>query len=306
MLTGEAMPQTRETGAAVTGGTVDLDGFLRVRATAVGAEATLGRMIAMVTQAQATKPRIQRLADTVAGWFAFFVVGVALITFAGWWLAGGDAAAAILPAVAVLVVACPCALGLATPAVIAVAMGAAARHGLLIRDAEVLETAHSIQAVLFDKTGTLTEPRPAIGRIVAAHGTGDALIALAAAVQQGSAHPIARTLLGEASDRGIALGRVEDFQAIAGRGVRGRVGARTVLTGNRALMIEAGIDPAPLAAEAEALEAAGRSVVWIGETPGGTAGGGRVLGLIGLEDRLRPGAAGAVAGLPRTGWALPT
>ncbi len=315
MLTGEAMPQPREAGAAVTGGTVDLDGMLRVRVTATGGQAMLGRLIALVEQAQATKPRIQRLADQVAGWFAFAVIAVALVTLAGWGIATGSAAAGILPAVAVLVVACPCALGLATPAVIAVAMGAAARRGLLIRDAEALETAHAVGAVLFDKTGTLTEPRPAVGRIVPADGVGDGgedgLVTLAAAVQQGSRHPIAQALLAEASERGLALSRIEDFRAIAGRGVRGTVAGRTVLVGNRALIAEAGIDAGPMDAAADTLESEGRSVVWVAEpgTPasdGATAGdgAGRVLGLIGLEDRVRPGAVRAVAGLARLGIAV--
>lgn len=297
MLTGEALPRERGPGDAVTGGTVNLDGMLTVEARAVGAEAVLGRMIALIGHAQATKPRIQRLADRVSGYFAFFVAGAAALTLAGWWLATGDLAASILPAVAVLVVACPCALGLATPAVIAVALGVAARHGILIRDAEALEAAHGLTTVVFDKTGTLTEDRPDLTDVEALDGTPDALLALAAAVQRGSAHPLARAVAEAVAAKGLATAEVEDFRTVPGRGVLGRVGGNEIALGNRALLDEFAVDSAPLAARAEALEAAGKAVIWIGERGPQP----QLLGLIAVADRLRPGAERALAALRAAG-----
>jgi Cu+-exporting ATPase len=298
MVSGEAMPQERGPGATVIGGTHNLDGLLKIRTGAVGADATLGRMIALVGHAQATKPHIQRLADRVSGWFAFFVAGVALVTAIGWGLATGDLLAAILPAVTVLVVACPCALGLATPAVMAVALGTAARHGILIRDAEALEVAHGLATVVFDKTGTLTEDRPEWADVEAVDGDGDALLALAAGVQRGSGHPIAHAVADAARARGLAVPEPTGFRAVSGRGVAATVAGRELVLGNRALMAGAGVDPAALAEKAEAWERAGRTVVWVGESGPGRP---RLLGLIAVADRLRPGAAAALAALARAG-----
>ncbi|HYD31835.1 MAG TPA: cation-translocating P-type ATPase [Azospirillaceae bacterium] len=294
MVTGEAMPQERGPESHVTGGTVNLDGFLKVEATAVGAEAVLGRMIAMVGHAQATKPRIQRLADTVAGYFAFFVTGVAIVAFVGWYLATGSVEAAILPAVAVLVVACPCALGLATPAVLAVALGAGARHGILIRDAEALEKAYAVKAVVFDKTGTLTEDRPELTDVVPLEGEADSLIALAASVQRVSSHPIARALLDEAKNRGLAPMEVADFRAVSGRGVTGAVDGRALAMGNRALMEEVGADVFAHLDHAAGLESQGKAVVWMARDS-------QIIGLFAVADRVRASAAGAVAELKRLG-----
>ncbi len=297
MVTGEALPRERGPGDAVTGGTVNLDGMLTIETGAVGAEAVLGRMIALIGHAQATKPRIQRLADRVSGWFAFFVAGAALVTFAGWWLTSGDLAASILPAVAVLVVACPCALGLATPAVIAVALGVAARHGILIRDSEALEAASGLTSVVFDKTGTLTEDRPDLTDIDALDGDSEALLVLAAGVQRGSSHPIARAVIEMVRQRGLAVPEVLGFRTISGRGVFGLVGEREVLLGNHDLLDGAGIDTGPLIARAESLEAAGKAVIWIGERGEPP----RLLGLIAVADRLRPGASRALAALRQAG-----
>ncbi|MEI6557751.1 MAG: cation-translocating P-type ATPase [Rhodospirillaceae bacterium] len=297
MVTGEALPRDRGPGDAVTGGTVNLDGLLTVRTGAVGAGAVLGRLIALIGHAQTTRPRIQRLADRVSGWFAFFVAGAAALTLTGWWLVTGDLAAAILPAVAVLVVACPCALGLATPAVTAVALGVAARHGILIRDAEALEAAHGLTTVVFDKTGTLTEDRPDLTDIEALDGDADALLALAAGVQHGSSHPIARAVAAAAGARGLAAPEVTGFRTVPGRGVVGRVDEREVLLGNRALIDDCGLDAAALAGRAGALELAGKAVIWIGERGGRP----RLLGLIGVADRLRPGARRALAALRQAG-----
>ena len=300
VVTGETMPRDRGPGSTVTGGTFNLDGLLTVQTGAVGAGAVLGRMIALIGHAQATKPRVQRLADQVSGYFAFFVAGVAAATLAGWWLTTGDLAASILPAVVVLVVACPCALGLATPAVIAVALGVAARQGILIRDAEALEAAHALTLVVFDKTGTLTEERPDITNIEAADGDADALLALAAGVQAGSNHPIARAVIEVAAANGLTASEVAGFRAVPGRGVVGWVGRREILLGNRALLDEAGINAGTLGARAASLEADGKAVIWVGDR-GSPA---QALGLIACSDRLRPGARRALTALRQAGLKL--
>ncbi len=299
LVSGEAMPRERGPGAPVVGGTHNLDGLLKVRAGAVGADATLGRMIALVSHALATKPHSQRLADWVSGWFAVFVTGVAVITAVGWGAATGDPLTAILPAVTVLVVACPCALGLATPAVMAVALGTAARHGILIRDAEALDIAHGLTTVVFDKTGTLTEDCPEWADVDAVDGDGDTLLALAAGVQRGSTHPIARAVAEAVRLRGLVVLEPSGFRMIAGRGVAATVAGRDLMLGNRALMTEAGIDPVALADRAAAWERAGRTVVWLGESRPGQPS--RLLGVMAVTDRLRPGAAAALAALGQAG-----
>ncbi len=297
MLTGEARARELGPGGFVTGGTLNLDGLLTIETSAVGAQAVLGRMIDLIGHAQATKPRIQHLADRVSGYFAFFVVGAALVTLGGWWLSSGSIAASILPAVAVLVVACPCALGLATPAVTAVALGVAARHGVLIRESEALEAASALTTIVFDKTGTLTEDRPDLTDIEALDGDGDALFALAAGVQHGSSHPIARAVVEAVRLRGLTVPEMTGFRVVSGCGVIGWIEGREVLLGNQALLAEFGLDAAPLLSRALALEAAGKSVIWIGE--GGERP--RLLGLIALADRLRPGAARVLAVLRQAG-----
>ncbi|HYC04833.1 MAG TPA: cation-translocating P-type ATPase [Azospirillaceae bacterium] len=296
MVTGESLPQERGPGSGVTGGTVNLDGYLLVEATHVGEAAVLGRMIALVGHAQATKPRIQRLADRVSGWFALVVVAVAAAAFAGWWLATGDLEASIIPAVSVLVVACPCALGLATPAVMAVALGAGARHGILIRDAEALERAHAVTSVLFDKTGTLTEDRPEITDLRPLDGTAEQLLALAAGLQRGSRHPLAKAVLERA--QGLPLAAAEEFRAVPGRGVTALVGGVPAAAGNAALMRELGVDMTPLQDGAAALERQGKAVMWVAAQRGGTL---RPVGLIAVADRVRPTAGPAVAALGRLG-----
>lgn len=298
MVTGESLPRERNPDDPVVGGTINLDGYLKVRATATGAEAVLGRMIALVGHAQASKPRIQRLADIVSGWFAFFVAGVAIVTFFGWLITGHDLEHSILPAVAVLVVACPCALGLATPAVIAVALGAAARHGILIRDAEALETAYRIGAVVFDKTGTLTENRPELTEAIALDGKRNDLITLAALIQRSSSHPIARAVLSFARDHHLErTGEVTGFRVLAGRGVQGLVGERMLAIGNRTLMGEQGVATTQLQERAAELEARGQAIAWLAEL----APEPRLLGLIAIADRVRPSAAEALARLRRLG-----
>lgn len=291
LLTGESTPRERGPGDPVTGGSLNLDGRLDVRATAVGVDAALGKMIALIGGAQATKPPIQRLADTVSGVFAFGVAGIAALTFAVWLFLTGDAAAAILPAAAVLVTACPCALGLATPAVLSAAVGAAARAGILIRDAAALEAAGKIDVAVFDKTGTLTEDRPEVAEAA------DDVLALAAAAQQGGGHPIARALIQAAADRGLTLAVADDLRVVPGRGVLAQADGRRVAVGNRALMLEHGVDLAPVAAQAAQAEAKGRSALYVAALSPAP----QILGVCALADRVRPQAAAAVARLARSG-----
>ncbi|MCA1245728.1 heavy metal translocating P-type ATPase [Massilia sp. MS-15] len=299
LLTGESLPVAREAGERVAGGAVNIDGLLLVRASAVGHETMLAQIIRMVEDAQAAKAPIQRLVDRVSALFVPAVLLLALATLLGWGLAGGDWQAALLNAVAVLVIACPCALGLATPAAIMVGTGTSARHGILVKDAEALETAHAIDLVVFDKTGTLTEGRPRLLALEAADGQDpQRVLRLAAAVQQGSAHPLAQAVLDAARVRALALPPAAQARALPGRGVQAEVDGLTVLLGNARLMREQGIAPTALEAGAAPHEDAGRSVSWLALRH---AGGAELLGLLAFGDTLRPGAPQAVARLAAMG-----
>nr|WP_307721847.1 heavy metal translocating P-type ATPase [Massilia sp. HP4] len=292
LLTGESLPVAKGPGDKVAGGAVNADGLLLVEATAVGAATMLSQIIRMVEDAQAVKAPIQRLVDRVSAVFVPVVLALALATLLGWGVASGDWQAALLNAVAVLVIACPCALGLATPTAVMVGTGAAARHGILIKDAEALESAHALDVVVFDKTGTLTEGKP---RLLACEGDDPArLLALAASVQQGSSHPLAGAVLEEAMRRGIASQAAGAVRALPGRGVEAEVDGATLLLGNRRLMEELGLP----AAGAEEHEALGRTVSWLAERRDGRL---TVRGLLAFGDRIKPGALEAVAHLKRIG-----
>ncbi|MEW7849877.1 heavy metal translocating P-type ATPase [Massilia aurea] len=292
LLTGESLPLAKGPADTVVGGAVNADGLLLVRATAVGSATMLAHIIRMVEDAQAAKAPIQRLVDRVSAVFVPVVLAISLVTLLGWGVTTGDWQNALLNAVAVMVIACPCALGLATPTAIMVGTGVAARHGILIKDAEALETAHAVDVVVFDKTGTLTEGRP---QLVALDGPDiTRLLTLAAAVQQASAHPLARAVLEEAARRGIAAPAAANARALPGRGVQAEVDGATILLGNRRLMEELGVPP--LGAEGHA--AAGRTVSWLAERRGDHVS---VLGLLAFGDRIKPGAQDAVARLVARG-----
>jgi len=299
MLTGESLPVAKGVGDRVTGGAVNGEGLLLAEATAVGADSMLARIIRMVEDAQAAKAPIQRLVDKVSAVFVPVVLLISLVTLLAWGLATGDWQQALLNAVAVQVIACPCALGLATPTGIMVGTGAAARHGILIKDAEALETAHALKMVVFDKTGTLTEGRP---RVVALEG-GDTrrLLALAAAVQQGSAHPLARAVADLAAAREVAAPAATESAALPGRGVRARVDGATIYLGNRRMLDEigagAGLPPALVAAAARH-EADGRTVSWLARDHGGTM---TVEGVLAFGDRVKPTSQAAIARLRALG-----
>ncbi len=308
LITGESLPVEKRLGDAVVGGSINGDGLLRVRVGAVGAESTLSRIIELVQGAQASKAPVQRLVDRISAVFVPAVVGIAALTFLGWWLIGGDATAGILNAVALLVIACPCALGLATPTAIMVGTGLAARVGILIRDAEALERASGLTTVVFDKTGTLTQGKPVISDIVAADGVApELLLRLAATAQQGSEHPLADAVLARAAQDGIGtsggmpLGEIIEFQRLGGRGLAARLRLEGrehgVTIGSARLMRESGVDLAPLAARAEALEAAGRTMIWVAEET-------RLLGLLAAGDEPRADAAAAIAALRDLGVAV--
>ncbi|HNM42315.1 heavy metal translocating P-type ATPase [Plasticicumulans sp.] len=298
LLTGESVPVAKAPGDAVTGGALNGEGLLRIEVGAVGAESRLARIVRLVERAQAAKAPVQRLADRVAAVFVPAVVGLAVLTVAGWLLAGAGLETALVNAVAVLVIACPCALGLATPAAILVGTGVAARRGILIRDAAALERAQAVRLVAFDKTGTLTEGRP---RLLAHDGPqAAAALRIAAALSSGSEHPLARALLDAA---GSGLPAASGLQALPGRGVCGTIDGRGYRLGSRRLLDEAGAVPgAALLETAAAAEAQGHTVSWLFETgETGEAGLPRVLGWFAFGDALRPGAREAIAALHADG-----
>ena len=299
LLTGESLPVDKRPGDALTGGAINAHGLLVARTAAVGTETVLARIIRLVEDAQAAKAPIQRLVDRVSAVFVPVVMGIALIAFVGWWLAGAGLETAILNAVAVLVIACPCALGLATPTAIMAGTGVAARHGILIKDAEALERAHRVTTVVFDKTGTLTDGTPHLAACVPAPGASRAdVLALAAGLQAASAHPLARAVLDAAAAEDVAPRPARDQQAIPGRGVSGTLDGAIWWLGNRRLMRENGVDPAGLDAAADAEAAAGRSVSWLA-----SAADRRAVGVLAFGDAVKAGAADAVARLKSRGIA---
>lgn len=267
MMTGEPLPVEKHAGDRVTGATLNGSGTLVIRAEKVGAETLLARIVQMVADAQRTRAPIQRMADIVAGWFVPGVIVIAAVTFLVWSAFGPEPrfAFAVVNAVAVMIIACPCALGLATPMSIMVGTGRAARSGVLFRDAESLEILEKVDTLVVDKTGTLTEGRPrfAGAEAVAAGFAPDEVLALAAALEQGSEHPLAAAILAGASEKGLALESATDFAAVTGKGVTGRVGGRKVALGNKALMADVMAGLEPLAERAAALQKTGATVMFV-------------------------------------------
>ncbi len=296
LITGESLPVAKAEGDRITGGAVNGEGRVLVRTTAVGGESVLARIIRMVEDAQARKAPIQQVVDRVSAVFVPIVIGIAVLTLMGWGLTNGDWNQALLNAVAVLVIACPCALGLATPTAIMAGTGVAARQGILIKDAEALEIAHKVSIVAFDKTGTLTEGRPVLAEYHAADGNDGQLLAWAAALQYGSEHPLARAVL-LAHDERMPM-RASDVQAVPGRGLRGTVQGRRLLLGSSRMMIDAKADLSLLRARAEILSESGHTVSWLAQE---TDAGAELVGLLSFRDQPRAGAAGAVARLHAMG-----
>ncbi|WP_442784096.1 heavy metal translocating P-type ATPase [Collimonas fungivorans] len=293
LLTGESLPVEKQAHDQVTAGAINGSGLLLVTTTAIGAETTLARIIRMVEHAQAAKAPIQRLVDQVSAIFVPVVLLIAALTLLGWGLANGDWQQALLNAVAVLVIACPCALGLATPTAIMAGTGIAARFGILIKDAEALEIAHRISVVAFDKTGTLTVGHPALLALLpSAPYASDDLLALATAVQRGSEHPLARAVLAAAEQKGLPVTfTASKVQAVAGRGIQASVGDRQCYLGSSRWMQELGVDLSPLASAAGQLEAEGRTVSWLAA---GTDGAPALAGLLAFGDEIKPSAKAAI------------
>jgi Cu+-exporting ATPase len=264
MLTGEPLPVTKRVGDKLIGATLNTSGTLVMRSEHVGAATVLAQIVQMVAQAQRSRAPMQRMADTVAGYFVMAVVAAALLTFFGWGLFGPQPSwvYGLINAVAVLIIACPCALGLATPMSIMVATGRGATHGVLFRDAAAIENLRKIDTLIVDKTGTLTEGRPAFERAVAAAGFAeDDVLGLAASLDQGSEHPLAAAIVQAAHERGLPLTEPEHFDSASGIGVRGIVSGQALALGNAMLMQQSGVDVAPLAAQAETLRSQGASVM---------------------------------------------
>ncbi len=313
LLSGESLPVARQEGDAVTGGAVNGEGRLVLRVRAVGTETTLARIIRLVESAQAKKAPIQHRVDAISAVFVPVVIVLALLTLLAWGLGWGglhaDWTQALLNAVAVLVIACPCALGLATPAALMVGSGAAARHGILIKDAQALELARRIDWVVFDKTGTLTLGQPSLEALDVAPGSGiepEQLLRMASALQRGSEHPLARAV--HKAAQGLAELSAEQWHAVPGRGIEAQVAGQALKMGSQRWMTELGVDLSPLQARATHLQAQGLTVAWLASTtvrPGPSTSSGRtvgeLLGLLAFGDQLKPGAKAAVAQLHALG-----
>jgi Cu+-exporting ATPase len=299
MLTGEPLPVDKSPGDEVIGATINKQGLLKFEATRVGAETALAQIIRLVQEAQGSKAPIQRLADRVAGVFVPAVIIIALVTFAVWWAAGGDFTTAMIRLVAVLVISCPCALGLATPTSIMVGTGKGAELGILFKNSEALETAHRLQAIVLDKTGTITRGEPSVTDVVVSNPQ-LALLRLAASAEQGSEHPLGQAIVAEAEARELALADLWDFEAVPGKGIRAQVEGHTVLVGKPEWVEAEDVPLGDQTAEVERLQAEAKTAVVV-------AVDGEVAGILGVADTLKEGSAGAVAQLLRpllTRWGL--
>ena len=296
MLTGEPLPAARQVGDRVVGGSINGASRIEIEVTASVTESVLAQIVRRVEDAQAAKAPIQRIVDQVSAVFVPVVVGIAVLTALGWVLTGHDFEHALIAAVAVLVIACPCALGLATPAAIMAGTGVAARHGILIKDAEALERAHAVNVVVFDKTGTLTVGRPTVVEALPAAGVSrDQLLAWAAGLQQGSEHPLSRAVT-EALPAGTIVASAQKIQALPGRGIAGDVDGRSLRLGSTRLLRELGARVSPeLEATSQSHQAQGHTVSWLIE------GSDRVLGLLSFGDVLKPSAREAIAQLQHRG-----
>ena len=297
MVTGESMPVTKAEGGHVIGGTVNQSGGLVMRAEKIGRDTMLSRIVDMVAKAQRSRAPIQRLADRVAGWFVPAVIAAAVLAFIAWTVFGPEPrlSFALVAAVTVLIIACPCALGLATPMSIMVGVGRGAHSGILIRDAQALERMEAIDTLVIDKTGTLTEGKPKVVRIIAAEGIADNdLLRLAASVEQGSEHPLARAIIAAADERGLAAAAVGNFASPSGKGATGTVEGRQVALGNAALMADLKIATAALDQAAEAARRDGATAIYV-------AVDGRVAGVIAIADPVKPSAANALQALRADG-----
>jgi Cu+-exporting ATPase len=298
MLTGESMPVTKAVGDTVFGATINLSGAFQMRATKVGEDTVLAQIVRMVSEAQGNKAPIQKLADTVSGIFVPVVLGIAVATAAGWYLFTGDLSQSFVPAVAVLLIACPCSLGLATPTAIMVGTGVGARRGILIKNGEALERGSKIDVVMLDKTGTLTEGRPKVTDVIALAPeiSPDMVLRLAASLERLSEHPLGQAVVRAAQEKNLTTANVESFANVAGQGVTGRMENTAVLVGNVRLMKEVGVPLSAVLTQIEAHQAKAETVVVV-------ARNGTAIGLIAIADALKPDAKAAVAELRAEGIA---
>ncbi|MBI4539584.1 MAG: heavy metal translocating P-type ATPase [Gemmatimonadetes bacterium] len=300
MVTGEPIPVQKQPGDRIVGATVNGTGSLIMRAEKVGAETLLSRIVAMVAEAQRSRAPIQKLADAVSGYFVPIVVVIAAITFVVWGLVGPEPrmAHALINAVAVLIIACPCALGLATPMSIMVATGKGATIGVLFRNAEAIEVMRKVDTLVMDKTGTLTEGKPRLVSVLPGDSVDEpTLLRLAASLERGSEHPLAAAIVKGAEDRGVRLADVERFESVTGKGVRGTVEGRAVALGNRALLTDIGVEPGPWAEKAEALRSEGQTAMFV-------VVDGRIGGILGVADPIKDTTPEAIRALHREGIRL--
>jgi len=300
MLTGEPMPVMKRSGDKVIGATLNTSGTLILRAERVGATTVLAQIVQLVAQAQRSKAPMQRLADQVAGYFVIGVVAIAVLTFFGWGLLSAEQGwvHGLINAVAVLIIACPCALGLATPMSIMVATGRGATQGILFRDAAAIENFRKIDTLIVDKTGTLTEGKPVFDRVIpAGHYPADEVLRLAASLDQGSEHPLATAIVNAARERGLVLDKVESFESSSGIGVRGKMGGKPLALGNTALMQQLGIAVASLTQQAEALRKEGASVMYL-------AVDNTLAGMLAVSDPIKPSTFEAITALKKAGIRL--
>ncbi|NOZ25448.1 MAG: copper-translocating P-type ATPase [Nitrospirae bacterium] len=297
MLTGESLPVEKAAGDMVFGGTINKFGSFKLRATKIGKETALAQIIRLVEEAQGSKAPIQRLADRVASIFVPAVITTATVTFALWYFLGPEPAftRALMNFIAVLIIACPCALGLATPTAIMVGTGKGAEKGILIRNAEALETAHRIQSIIMDKTGTITRGEPELTDIVSTDGTrGDEILRLSASAEKVSEHPLAEAIIKKAEEQGLTLTDPEEFTAIPGGGIRARIGTDSIFIGNLSLLEKEGIDPAGVSDTVERLSSEGKTAVLVSVN-------GRVRGVFGIADSIKEGSVEAISELKRMG-----
>jgi Cu+-exporting ATPase len=299
MITGESLPAEKQPGSRVVGATINGTGAFVMRAERVGSETLLAQIVQMVSQAQRSRAPIQKLADKVSAWFVPAVIGIAVLTFITWALVGPEPrlAHALVNAVAVLIIACPCALGLATPMAIMVGTGRGAAAGILIRNAEALETLERVDTLVVDKTGTLTEGKPKVVSVVSLAGKDDEIVRLAASLEQGSEHPLGAAIVAAAKQRGLTLVEARDFRYLAGKGLQGRVDNKTVVVGNEALLADLNISVEPLRAKAQAWRGAGQTALFV-------AVDGEGAGVLGISDPVKQSTPQALRDLKSEGLHL--
>ncbi|MBW4520503.1 MAG: heavy metal translocating P-type ATPase [Scytolyngbya sp. HA4215-MV1] len=298
MVTGESVPVKKQPGDEVIGATINKTGSFKFRATRVGKDTFLAQIVKLVQQAQGSKAPIQKLADQVTGWFVPAVMAIALLTFMLWFNLMGNISMALITMVGVLIIACPCALGLATPTSIMVGTGKGAENGILIKGADSLERAHKLQTIVLDKTGTITQGKPTVTDYITVNGTAQQnelkLLQLAASIERNSEHPLAEAIVKYAHSQEVELTEAQGFEAIAGSGVEGRIGDRIVQIGTQRWMIELGIDPSALQQSWHRLESQGKTVI-------GIAIDGKIEGMMGIADAVKPSSIHAIRALQRLG-----